>query len=159
LQGPLFMVKGWPKPIHDHTNDRPHGSPDLVDALAVSCNVYFAQLGLAIGPEPLAQLRADGVEIGYAPPLKPGTPGSRQLAATAFGQGAMVMNVMQAARLAAALASGGRYTRCPSTMELGSPCTSKDLVADPATLAPILAGMRKVMTAGTGAKLAEPAGV
>ncbi|HTL36166.1 MAG TPA: penicillin-binding transpeptidase domain-containing protein, partial [Kofleriaceae bacterium] len=158
-QGPLFTLPGWPKPIHDFTGDHPHGSPDLVDAIAVSCNVYFAQLGLAIGPDPLVALQRDGVDVGYAPPLDPGKPGSRQLASTAFGQGAMVMSPMQAARLAATLASGGRYTRCPPTMELGAPCTSKDVVADPSSLAPILAGMRKVMTSGTGGKLDEPKGV
>jgi cell division protein FtsI/penicillin-binding protein 2 len=158
-QGPLFTLPGWPKPIHDFTGDRPHGSPDLVDAIAVSCNVYFGQLGLAIGPEPLAALRADGLEVGYRSPIDPGKAGSRQLASTAFGQGAMVMNVMQAARLAAMLASGGRYTRCPSTMLADAPCTSTELVPDPASLAPVLAGMRRVMTDGTGARLAEPAGI
>jgi cell division protein FtsW (lipid II flippase) len=158
-QGPLFTLPGWPKPIHDFTGDRPHGSPNLVDAIAVSCNVYFAQLGLAIGPDPLIALQRDGVDVGYAPPLVPGKPGSRQLASTAFGQGAMVMNPMQAARLVAAIASGGRYTKCPPTMELGAACTSKNLVSDPSALAPIVDGMRKVVTGGTGIRLGEPAGV
>jgi cell division protein FtsI/penicillin-binding protein 2 len=44
-------------------------------------------------------------------------------------------------------------------MELGAPCTSKNLVADPAALAPIVDGMRKVVTGGTGMRLGEPAGV
>src|SRR6185436_10383284 len=79
-QGPFYMQKGWPKPIHDHANDHPHGNPDLVEALAVSCNVYFAQLGLALGPEPFVALRHDGLEIGYGSTLDPGKPGSRQLA-------------------------------------------------------------------------------
>src|SRR5262249_30558497 len=26
-QGPLFMLKGWPKPIHDFTGDHAHGDP------------------------------------------------------------------------------------------------------------------------------------
>jgi peptidoglycan glycosyltransferase len=156
-QGPLFMVKGWPKPIHDHSGDRPHGKPDLVDALAVSCNVYFAQLGLQLGPEPFVALRKAGVEIGYTSALDPGKPGSRQLASTAFGQGAMVMSVMQAARLAATIASGGRYVRCP--LELGAKCSESTIISDPATLAPILFGMRKVMTNGTGARLTVPPGV
>ena len=158
-QGPLFTLPKWPKPIHDHTGDRVHGKPDLVEALAVSCNVYFGQLGLAIGAEPFAQLRRDGLEIGYGDKLVAGPPGSRQLASTAFGQGAMVMSVMQAARLVAAVASGGRYVRCPSTMELGAPCTETALVPDPNALRPIVDGMRRVMTAGTGARLTSPAGV
>lgn len=158
-QGPLFTQKGWHKPIHDHSSDRPHGAPDLAEAIAVSCNVYFGQLGLALGPAPLEELRAAGLEIGYRSPLDPGAPGSRQLASTAFGQGVMVINVMQAARMIAALANGGRYIKCPPTMELGAKCTEVQLVTDPASLAPIVAGMRAVMTSGTGARLSEPAGL
>jgi cell division protein FtsW (lipid II flippase) len=158
-QGPLFTVPSWPRPIHDHAGDRPHGSPDLVQAIAVSCNVYFAQLGLALGPEPLAALRRAGLEVGYAAALAPGAAGTRQLASTAFGQGAMVMNVTQAARMVAAIAAGGRYLKCPPTMELGAPCAELSLVSDPAALRPLLEGMRRVMTAGTGTGLTPPAGV
>jgi cell division protein FtsW (lipid II flippase) len=158
-QGPLFTRPGWPKPIHDHTGDRPHGTPDLIEALAVSCNVYFGQLGLALGPEPFAALRRDGLDVGYGAALDAGKPGSRQLASTAFGQGAMVMSVMQAARLTAAIAGGGRYVRCPPTMEHDVPCAEVALVEDPEQLRPVIAGMRRVMTAGTGMRLAAPAGV
>ncbi|HEY5944667.1 MAG TPA: penicillin-binding transpeptidase domain-containing protein, partial [Kofleriaceae bacterium] len=167
LQGPMFMLKGWPKPIHDHTKDQPHGNPDLVQALAVSCNVYFAQLGLALGPAPFEELRKAGLEIGYGAQLIPGAAGSRQLASTAFGQGVMVLSAMQAARMVGALANGGHYLKCPSTMELPAAdktghapaCSESKLVDDPATLAPILAGMRAVMTTGTGARLSQPSGV
>jgi cell division protein FtsW (lipid II flippase) len=158
-QGPLFTQPSWPKPIHDFAGDRPHGALDLVQALAVSCNVYFAQLGLALGPDPLAALRRDGVEVGYGATLVPGAAGTRQLASTAFGQGAMVMSVMQAARLVAAIAAGGRYRKCPPTMELGATCAELSLISDPAALGPVLEGMRRVMTAGTGAGLVSPAGV
>ncbi|HEX5058785.1 MAG TPA: FtsW/RodA/SpoVE family cell cycle protein [Kofleriaceae bacterium] len=158
-QGPLFTLKGWPKPIHDHTKDRPHGNPDLVEAIAVSCNVYFAQLGLLLGPHPFEELRKAGLEIGYGTKLVPGDPGSRQLASTAFGQGVMAMNVMQAARMVAAIANGGRYIKCPPTMELGAKCTESQLVPDPASLDVIRTGMSDVMTHGTGARLSPPAGI
>jgi len=156
-QGPFFTLKGWPKPIHDHEKDRPHGSPDLIEALAVSCNVYFAQLGLALGPDPFTALRRDGLEVGYTSTLDPGKPGTRQLASTAFGQGAMVMSVMQAARMGAAIASGGHYKRCG--LELDAKCSETSLVADSAMLQPILVGMRRVMTKGTGVHLTQPPGV
>jgi cell division protein FtsW (lipid II flippase) len=158
-QGPLFTMRGWPKPIHDHTGDRPHGTPDLALAIAVSCNVYFGQLGLALGPAPFAELRRDGLDVGYGAALDAGEPGSRQLASTAFGQGAMVMSVMQAARAVAAIAAGGRYVRCPPTMEHGAPCAETTLVEAPEQLRPVVDGMRRVMTAGTGARLTPPAGV
>ena len=158
-QGPLLMRRGWPQPIHDFSGDRPHGTPDLVDALAVSCNVYFGQLGLALGPAPLAGLREAGLDVGYGGALDPGPAGSRQLASSAYGQGAMVMSTMQAARMVAAIAAGGAYRTCPPTMELGVACRTTTLVADPAALQPIVAGMRAVMTRGTGARLVEPPGV
>lgn len=158
-QGPLFTLPGWPKPIHDHAGDRPHGTIDLVQALAVSCNVYFAQLGLALGPDPFVALRRAGLEVGYGAALAPGATGTRQLAATAFGQGGMVMNTMQAARIVAAIAAGGRYVKCPPTMELGATCAVTTLVSDPASLRPVLEGMRRVMTSGTGAGLTPPPGV
>ncbi len=159
-EGPFFTLKGWHKPIHDHFKDRPHGTPDLVTALAVSCNVYFAQLGIELGPAPFEALRKAGLEIGYRAAIEPGAPGSRQLASTAFGQGVMVMNVMQAARMVAAIANGGRYIKCPPTMELGATCTETKIADDPASLAPIVDGMRAVMEpGGTGGRLTEPSGV
>jgi cell division protein FtsI/penicillin-binding protein 2 len=123
--------------------------------------VFFAQLGLRLGPEPLVALREAGASVGYtgSRPFEPGVPGSRRLGLTSFGQGAMVMNVMQAARLVAAIGGGGRYRRCPPTMELAAACPEVALLEDPAPLAPILAGMRQVMTRGTGRSLVAPAGV
>ena len=121
--------------------------------------MYFGQLGLALGPEPFTALRSAGVDIGYSGDLDPGAPESRQLASTAFGQGVMVMNTMQAARLVAAIAGGGRYRRCPPTMELDAACSETVLVDAPAAVAPIIAGMRRVMTDGTGARLREPVGL
>ncbi len=119
-QGPLFTLRGWPKPIHDHSGDRPHGTPDLAQAIAVSCNVYFGQLA-ALGPA-VRGARARRLDVGFssggagatiAAAFQAGPPGSRQLASTAFGQGAMVMSVMHGAQRPA-LASGGRYVRLPS---------------------------------------------
>ena len=156
-QGPLFIAPGWTAPIHDHPRDPTHGAIDAVEALAVSCNVYFGQLGLALGPDPFRDLVAAGLELGYRGdriPFDPGARGSRQLASTAFGQGAIAMNVLQVARLAAAVGGGGVYRRCPGTLELAAPCPEARLIDDPALLAPILAGMRRVMTDGTGKRLA-----
>jgi cell division protein FtsI/penicillin-binding protein 2/cell division protein FtsW (lipid II flippase) len=158
--GPLFTQRGWPKPIHDHPDDPAHGTIDLVEALAVSCNVYFAQLGLSIGAEPLVDLRNAGVDIGYAgASFEPGAAGSRRLASSSFGQGAMVMSPMQAVHLVAAIAAGGTYRRCPPSMELSARCAEARIVEDPRALAPIVAGMRAVMTSGTGKRLTEPAGL
>ncbi len=156
-QGPLYTQKGWPNPVHDHSGDRPHGQPGLVEAIAVSCNVYFAQLGVALGPEPFAQLRDDGVEIGFSSKLDVGAAGTRQLASSAFGQGAMVMSVLQAARMVTAIANAGQYMVCP--LEIPATCAAQNIVNNPAALLPVIAGMRRVLTHGTGARLVQPAGL
>ncbi len=160
-RGPFFTRPGWTQPVHDHPRDPVHGRIGLVEALAVSCNVYFGQLALALGPEPLVALREAGVDVGFGPalPFRPGAPGSRQLASTGFGQGALAMNVLQAARLVAAIGAAGAYRACPASMELGATCEERRVVDDPRALAPILAGMRRVMTAGTGRGLDVPGGV
>jgi cell division protein FtsI/penicillin-binding protein 2 len=123
----------------------------------VSCNVYFGQLGIALGPEPFSALRKAGLDAGYRDTIDPGPPNSRQLASTAFGQGVMVMSVMQAARMVAAIANGGRYITC--SLELAAKCTTAQLIDNADALRPILAGMRAVMTRGTGARLQAPSGV
>lgn len=156
-QGPAFTREGWTKAIHDHSKDKNHGKIDVVDALAVSCNVYFGQLGLAIGPEPLSDLVADGLELGWSERFDPGPAESRTLASTAFGQGSAAMSVSQAARLAALVGSGGVYRRCPADLVVNDPsdCTHKRLV-DERAVTPLLAGMSAVITRGTGRGLAVP---
>lgn len=160
-QGPFFTRPGWPAPIHDHSSDPTHGRVAVDRALAVSCNVYFGQLALALGPEPFVALQEAGANIGYgsAHPFDPGPAGSRQLASTGFGQGALAMSVLQAARLVSAIGDGGRYRWCPATLELTASCPETSLIDDPVALTPVLAGMRRVMTGGTGRSLRSPPGV
>lgn len=155
---PSFTLPGWSQPIHDSHRGGPRGDLDLVAALAESSNVYFAQLGLKLGPGPFRRLRADGVELGNPGLLDEadglytgiGEAGSRRLAQTAFGQGAGSWNVSQAARLVAAIGEGGVYRRCPASMEAGATCTEIPLLPPGTSTAPILAGMLAVMESGTG---------
>lgn len=164
---PSFTLPGWKKPIHDHGDGGARGRLDLVQALTRSSNVWFGQLALALGPEPYRALRAQGVEFGN-PGLDQeldadftglGAPGSRRLAQTGFGQGAGSWNVTQAARLVAAVADGGVYRRCPPDLLLDAPCTAVPLLEDASGIAPILSGMRGVMSSGTGARLPKVPGV
>ena len=117
-QGPAFNG-GWYKAIHDFPGDPIHGNVDFTDALRVSCNVYFGQLGLKLGPEGLKSLRDAGVEFGWGGSnWDPGKKGSRDLASTAFGQAASLMSVSQGARIAATVGAGGVYRRCPPSLDL-----------------------------------------
>jgi peptidoglycan glycosyltransferase len=157
-QGPLFTRPGWYKAVHDHPEDSMHGQVDFTHALEVSCNVYFGQLGVDLGPEAFVELREEGVEMGWPGWYDPGKKGSRDLALTAFGQHAAMMSVSQAARIGAAVAAGGSYRKCPASMELEGTCTEIKVLPDPNTATPILSGMQKVMQTGTGRSLAVPQG-
>ena len=149
-QGPFFIKPGWYKAVHDHPLDDPHGNIEFIRGLAVSCNVYFGQLGLQLGADAFKQMVKDGVEIGWPGWYEPGKPGSRDLALTAFGQHAAMMSVSQAARLVSTIGGGGVYRRCPASLEQGVPCDEKKVIPDPQTLVPVLAGMEQVMLSGTG---------
>ena len=151
---------GWYKAIHDFPGDPTHGQVDFTDAIRVSCNVYFGQLGVKLGPDGLKSLRDAGVEMGWGGPnWNPGKAGSRDLASTAFGQAASLWSVSQAARTMATVGSGGIYRRCPPSLDLKAKCEEKVVVDDPKKVGPILSGMFKVMENGTGTYLKEPEGV
>ncbi|PYQ43600.1 MAG: hypothetical protein DMF77_09380 [Acidobacteria bacterium] len=159
-QGPFFTKPGWYKPIHDHTENPIHGHIDYIKALAVSCNVYFGQLGLALGPDAFINLVKDGVEIGWnGKVISPGKPGSRELAETAFGQAAALVSVSQLARVGGTVASGGIYRKCGPGMELGPPCEERKILAQPGLAVPILSGMEQVVQAGTARGLVKPPGI
>src|SRR5438876_2060582 len=159
-QGPFFTKPGWYKPIHDHPEDPIHGHIDYIKALAVSCNVYFGQLGLALGPDAFINLVKDGVEIGWnGKVISPGKPGSRELAETAFGQAAALVSVSQLARVGGTVASGGIYRKCGPGMELGPPCEERKILAQPGLAVPILSGMEQVVQAGTARGLVKPPGI
>lgn len=162
-----FTLPGWKQPVHDYSDGGARGDVDLVEAITQSSNVYFAQLALKLGPESYRRLRTDGVEFGNSgllaekdgPYTGIGEGGSRRLAQTGFGQGAGSWSVLQAARVIGAIANGGNYLRCPSTMEQGGECLRTPLLPPGASLEPILAGMQGVMETGTGARLPKIKGV
>ncbi len=158
-QGPFFTLPHWRRSIHDYWKDRNHGELDITQAIAVSCNVFFAQLGLELGPEPFVQLVSDGLEVGWSSTFDPGPAESRRLASTAFGQGAAALSVAQAARLVTLIGGGGVYRKCDSSMELDAPCSQTPLVQDTEGLTLVLSGMRKVMHSGTGHRLKKIQGV
>ena len=49
------VIAGWNRPIKDDIGDHAHGTLDMGRAIAVSCNAYFAQLGVHdVGSKALA---------------------------------------------------------------------------------------------------------
>ena len=60
------QLKGWRRPVRDDETDYAHGDVTLDEAIVVSCNAYFAQLGMAVGARTLKDT-ADAFEIRPPP--------------------------------------------------------------------------------------------
>jgi penicillin-binding protein A len=99
-------VSGWGRPVRDDVLDRdPHGRVDMHRAMVVSCNAYFAQLAVALGPDALLE-SARRVDISLA---KSNTaPRVREaLPQVGYGQAEVVATPLRMARVAAAIAADG----------------------------------------------------
>ena len=60
-------VSGWSRPVRDDVLDtQPHGTIDMHEGLVHSCNAYFAQLAVGLGPEPIIRV-ADRLKIALSP--------------------------------------------------------------------------------------------
>ena len=135
--------------VRDDVLDRhPHGTIDMHDGMVHSCNAYFAQLALALGPEPLLDTAAM-VGISVAP-----SNSVQRLRATlpqaGYGQGDVVATPLRMATVAAALASGGMLRQ--PRLEASSPAKANPLL--PPEAARLLARyMRDVVLSGTGRSL------
>jgi penicillin-binding protein 2 len=105
--------------------DRDRGALTLFEALQISCNTFFYQLGLKVGPERIARMseefglgRSTGSGlIGERPGLVP-SPAWKKKAlrdnwyagdtvSLSIGQGLVTVTPLQVARLMAAIANGG----------------------------------------------------
>jgi cell division protein FtsI/penicillin-binding protein 2 len=145
-------IKGWNRPIRDDVLDtHPHGTIDLHDGLVHSCNAYFAQLALTLGPEPLVRTAA---RLGIS--LTPSNTSAQRVRETlpqiGYGQGDVVATPMRMARVAAAIASDGvlRETHWEQTAARSA---EPDVFLN-RKASRLLAGyMREVVLAGTGRSL------
>ena len=94
-----MQLPRWRRPIRDDATDHTaHGDVTLDEGLRVSCNAYFAQLGLAVGPRTLKDT-ADAFEIATSV----GGHGRRSGPAAAVG----VVRPGRSARLAVPDGAGG----------------------------------------------------
>jgi cell division protein FtsW (lipid II flippase) len=100
-------IAGWNRPIRDDVLDtRPHGTIDMHDGIVHSCNAYFAQLAVTLGPGPLAGTAAR-LGIALTPSKTPAPRVRDTLPQIGYGQGDVVATPMRMARVAAAIASDG----------------------------------------------------
>jgi cell division protein FtsI/penicillin-binding protein 2/cell division protein FtsW (lipid II flippase) len=131
--------------VTDEAGFPPHDTTDMAKALRVSCNVYFANLGVAMGPVALDDTARQKFLFRHMPPLSVLGAG---LPDCAFGQGAVLTSPLEMAQAAQAVANNG-LLHPPTFLESSSsqsPGVQAMPFSDAQTLQTMLAG---VVTNGT----------
>lgn len=156
------------------THDARLGGPILADdALCVSCNIFFYEMGKRLGPDRLVEwyrrlgvgggaeppatsigLPPDAQYPGSLPPAGKGTAGEAIL--MAIGQGPIAWTPLHAAEAFATLGRGG--VRLSSRLMEDSEQTRRDLGLDRAAVAMALKGLRRAVSErhGTGYQITIP---
>ncbi len=139
-------IPGWNRAIKDDVGDHAHGTLDMERAIAVSCNAYFAQLGVHdVGSQALADTAAKlGISTGDPAALR------RSLPFAAYGQGEVLVSPFKMARVAATIASGGLMPQGRWVTDVSNTRSDAPVLALATPQAAFLAGaMRRVVTEGT----------
>jgi cell division protein FtsW (lipid II flippase) len=147
-------IAGWTRPVRDDALDTvPHGAVNLQSGIEKSCNAYFAQLGMRVGAAALHDTGAL-LEIALAQPdtvqrLRD------QLPQASYGQGEVRITPFKMARVAAAIANGGRMPYGRWVSDAGDRRGREAVpVMTPAIAAQIGSHMRGVVLRGTARTLA-----
>ncbi len=155
------QIRGFRHPVRDDVTDQhAHGEVDLHKGLVVSCNAYFAQLAVRVGPQALIDAAAPtGIRIALDP-VKTHLRGTLPYAG--YGQGEVVASPLRMARVAGAIATDG-VIRDTTTIRV-EPERRDAVTHGSGTLwlsseqASFLAtSMRDVVATGTGRSLATSA--
>lgn len=145
-------ISGWTRPVRDDVLDtRPHGTIGMHEGLVHSCNAYFAQLAVKVGPGPLAAL-AGRMKI----PLTPNG-GSLDrvrdaLPQIGYGQGPVIASPLRMAALAGTVAADGQL-RAPYIEEGTGKSSKPDAIVDRAAARRLASYMRDVVVNGTAHSL------
>ncbi len=140
------IIDGWRKPIRDDVGDSAHGTLTMHQAIAVSCNAYFAQLGVySVGAKQLSDTaKMLDIPAGSIPDIQAAMPFA------SYGQGPVLVTPFKMARVAATIAANGsmpegRWVIDQSNARMAPP---KQILG--ADLAAFLASaMRSVVVEGT----------
>lgn len=146
-------IRGWARPIRDDVTDTvPHGAVDLHRGLVVSCNAYFAQLAMQLGPRPLL----DAVSFFQIDAARPSTAAALRgtLPHAAYGQGQVLASPLKMARVAAAIAADGQVVTPRWTLVDDDPADTRQRFLTDEDAARLGRYMREVVTSGTGRVLA-----
>ncbi len=140
------VIPGWRRPIRDDVGDHAHGTLNLGQAITVSCNAYFAQLGVyTVGPQALydtAQLL--GISAGDLADIK------KMMPFAAYGQGTVLASPFKMARVSATIAAGGSMPEGRWVSDASNTRTSAPIpVLDADSSVFMAKAMRSVVTSGT----------
>jgi cell division protein FtsW (lipid II flippase) len=146
-------IRGSSRPVRDDPMDRhPHGNVDLHRGVIVSCNAYFAQLALRLGPRPLldaaSMFQIDVARSATPDGLRPTLPHA------GYGQGQVVVSPLKLARISAAIASGGMLEPVRWLSGHSDPRTQSQRFLSRGDAARLGRAMRAVVMSGTGRSLA-----
>jgi cell division protein FtsI/penicillin-binding protein 2 len=141
------IIPGIRKPIRDDVGDSAHGRLTMERAIVVSCNAYFAQLGVySVGPQALSDTaKALEISAGSVADLRAAMPFA------SYGQGTVLVTPFKMARVAATIAGGGamaegRWVVDSSNSRNNPPAP----ILDPNLAAFLARAMRSVVLQGTG---------
>jgi cell division protein FtsI/penicillin-binding protein 2 len=140
------IIPGWRRPIRDDVGDHAHGALNMANAITVSCNAYFAQLGVfAVGAQALSDTsNLLGIPAGSVADIK------QMLPFAAYGQGPVVATPFKMARVAATIANDGKLPEGRWISDSSNTRTAAPQpVLDSASAAFLSRAMRSVVTSGT----------
>lgn len=145
-------IRGWTRPVRDDVKDvTPHGAVDLHEGLVVSCNAYFAQLAMQLGPRPLL----DAVSLFQIEAAQPSTVAALRntLPHAAYGQADVLASPLKMARVVAAIAGDGRVLPARWTEADADAAEDAPRLLSEADARRLAQYMRDVVTSGTGRTL------
>lgn len=142
-------VAGSPRPVRDDDLDvSPHGHVDLRRGLVVSCNAYFAQLAMHLGPQPIL----DAASVFQIDAAAPATAAAlkRTLPHAGYGQADVLVSPLKMARVAASIGGGGTVRPVRWITSPEGPSAQPQRFLDPAAATLLSRHMREAVTSGTG---------
>jgi cell division protein FtsI/penicillin-binding protein 2 len=145
-------VRGASRPVRDDPMDtQPHGDVDLERGLIVSCNAYFAQLALAVGPQAVLDAASlFQISVARSPTAEALRP---MLAQVGYGQGEALVTPLKLARVSASIASHGAIVPVRWTAAAPAQTPSGPRFLSPRDADRLARAMRAVVTSGTGRSL------
>ncbi len=164
-----IRLPGWGRPFHCNVRTG-HGPVNGIQAIQVSCNVYFYQIAIEHGAEPILEMAS---RFGFGQTSGGDIPGEAagqlsrdghldagEIVNLSIGQGSMLATPLQVARAFAALANGA-YLPTPHIIDhmvAGDGATRRSALADQRTPVRMSAPIRTAIIEGMFRAVNDPRG-